>query len=315
MLVGPTAVGKTAISLQIAKALNCEIISGDSMQVYRRMDIGTAKLPADEREGVPHHLIDILEPDEPFSVSLFQKLCTEKIAEIGARGKLPFIVGGTGLYVESVCYGYSFQGDSGDEAFRERMRKLALEQGSAALHARLAEVDPASASRIHPNDKRRIIRALEVYELSGKPFSELQAQTRGAPKVSPYRLCLIGLTMEREKLYKRIEERVDAMIRDGLVEEVDALLKSGVPRDAVSMQGLGYKEIAAYLRGETDLPSAIEQLKRDTRRFAKRQLSWFRGMKDIVWVEKDAEEKNAELFKSICVIIAGKFDLDLEYIR
>ncbi len=304
VLVGPTAVGKTALSLQIAKALDAEIISGDSMQVYRRMDIGTAKLPPEERRGIPHHLIDILEPEEPFSVSLFQQLCTEKIDEIRSRGKLPFIVGGTGLYVESVCYGYSFRGDSGDEAFRERMKQFASAHGNEALHARLAEVDPVSAARIHPNDVRRVIRALEVFEATGIPFSETQGQKRGDPKESPYRLCLIGLTMDREMLYRRIEERVDAMIADGLVNEVEALLKSGVPRTAVSMQGLGYKEIAAYLCGETDLASAIALLKRDTRRFAKRQLSWFRGMPDISWFDTGGAEKNSDLFKSICAIIA-----------
>lgn len=315
VLVGPTAVGKTALSLQLAKALDAEIISGDSMQVYRRMDIGTAKLPPSEREGIPHHLIDILEPEEPFSVSMFQDLCTKKIAEIRSRGKLPFIVGGTGLYVESVCYGYSFQGDSGDEAFRERMQQFASERGAESLHARLAEVDPASAERIHPNDVRRVIRALEVYETTGRPLSESQAQKRGDPKTSPYRLCIIGLTMDRSALYRRIEERVDAMIADGLVDEVEALLRSGVPRTAVSMQGLGYKEIAACLCGEMDLPSAVTLLKRDTRHFAKRQLSWFRHMQDISWVDVSEAEKNSDLFRSICAIIAGKFLLNLEYIR
>lgn len=313
-LVGPTAVGKTALSLRVARALDCEIISGDSMQVYRRMNIGTAKLPPEQREGVPHHLIDILEPEEPFSVSMFQRLCTEKIREIHARGKLPFIVGGTGLYVESVCYGFDFQGDSGDEAFRARMRTFARERGAEALHARLAQVDPASAARIHPHDERRVIRALEVFETTGRPLSEAQAQTRKAPKTSPYRLCLIGLTMDRDMLYARINERVDAMIAEGLVEEVQGLLQSGVPRDAVSMQGLGYKEIAAYLRGETTLPEATELLKRDTRRFAKRQLSWFRHMQDLVWADAGGQGKNPDLFKSICAIIAGKFLLDLEYI-
>ncbi|WP_206424294.1 tRNA (adenosine(37)-N6)-dimethylallyltransferase MiaA [Cohnella candidum] len=315
VLVGPTAVGKTELSLRIAKAAGCEIISGDSMQVYRGMDIGTAKLPLEEREGIPHHLIDILDPEEPFSASIFQRLCEEKIREIVSRGKIPFIVGGTGLYVESVCYGFTFQGESGDEAFRARMQAFADEHGAEALHARLAQVDPGSAARIHPNDERRVIRALEVYETTGQTLSETQEQTRGARKESPYRLCLIGLTMDRAELYRRINARVDAMIEEGLVGEVKKLMEAGVPRSAVSMQGLGYKEIAAYLAGETDLPAAVELLKRDTRHFAKRQLSWFRHMQDLVWVEKDAEGKNSDLFNSICAIIAGKFLLDLEYIR
>lgn len=315
VLIGPTAVGKTALSLKIAKAADAEIISGDSMQVYRGMDIGTAKLMPGQRQGIPHHLIDILDPGEPFSVSHFQRLCAEKIEEIRARGKLPFIVGGTGLYIESVCYGYSFEGEPGDAAFRERMKQFAQEHGPEALHARLAELDPVTASRLHANDLRRVIRALEVIEATGRPFSEIQRQRRKDRKESPYNLCLIGLTMDRSLLYQRIDRRVDEMIAAGLVEEVDRLLKSGVPRSAVSMQGLGYKEIAAYLCGETDLSSAIERIKRDTRRFAKRQLSWFRGMEDIHWFETDdAAEKNPNLFRSICDIIAGKFQMNLEYI-
>jgi tRNA dimethylallyltransferase len=314
VLVGPTAVGKTALSLRIAQTFDCEIISGDSMQVYRRMDIGTAKLPPAEREGVPHHLIDIVEPQEPFSVSMFQQLCTDQIDDIHSRGKLPFIVGGTGLYVESVCYGYDFQGDTGDEVFRERMSDYAEKQGADALHARLAAVDPATAERLHPNDVRRVIRALEVYETTGLTLSQSQAQTRGDDKTSPYRLCLLGLTMDRAELYRRINQRVDTMMAEGLVAEVETLLKSGVPRSAVAMQGLGYKEIAAYVCGEADLPSAVELLKRDTRHYAKRQLSWFRRMKDLTWIDMDDAENSTDHFRSICAIIAGKFSLGLEYI-
>jgi len=314
VLAGPTAVGKTALSLRLARALDAEIISGDSMQVYRGMDIGTAKLPLDEREGIPHHLIDIMEPSEPFSVSRFQQLCAEKIAEIHARGKLPFLVGGTGLYIESVCYGYDFQGDSGDEALREQLRQYARIHGQQALHDRLASIDPASAARIHPNDERRVVRALEVWETTGRTLSDSQAQQRGDSKPSPYRLCLVGLGMERSALYRRINERVDAMLAEGLVPEVQSLLAAGIPRTAVSMQGLGYKEIAAYLAGETDYATAVDRLKRDTRHFAKRQLSWFRHMKDLTWVDVDGSKK-ADLFRTICAIIAGKFLLDLEYIR
>jgi len=314
VLVGPTAVGKTALSLELAAAFNAEIISGDSMQVYKGMDIGTAKLPLAERAGIPHHLIDIMEPDEPFSASRFQQLCAEKIAEIHGRGKLPFLVGGTGLYVESVCYGYDFQGDSGDEALRERLRQYALEHGEQALHDRLASVDPASAARIHPRDVRRVVRALEVWETTGRTLSESQAQQRGDSKPSPYRLCLIGLTMDRAVLYRRIDERVDAMLKEGLAREVRSLLEAGIPRTAVSMQGLGYKEIAAYLQGEMDEAAAIATLKRDTRHFAKRQLSWFRHMKELVWVDL-TETKKADLFRVICAIIAGKFLPNREYIR
>jgi len=314
VLVGPTAVGKTALSLQIAKKFNAEIISGDSMQVYRRMDIGTAKLMPDDREGVPHHLIDICEPGHPFSVSEFQSLCTDKIGEIHARGRLPFIVGGTGLYVESVCYGFQFQSQGADEVFREEMRLFAKDRGPEALHARLAAVDPATAAKLHFNDERRIIRALELFHLTGRPVSEVQEQSRGDDKPSPYKLCIIGLTTEREALYRRIEMRVDGMLEAGLVDEVRALLAEGVPRSAVSMRGLGYKEIAAYLAGEMDYAAAVTLLKRDTRHFAKRQLSWFRHMKALEWVEIGEQTKNNELFAAICAIIAGKFPFDLEYI-
>ncbi|THF74607.1 tRNA (adenosine(37)-N6)-dimethylallyltransferase MiaA [Cohnella fermenti] len=313
-LVGPTAVGKTALSLKLAKALGAEIISGDSMQVYRGMDIGTAKLPYEEREGVPHHLIDICDPSDTFSAADFQLRCEETIRDIQARGKLPFIVGGTGLYVEAVCYGYKFQEHGGDEQFRRSMSDYAKQFGAPALHERLAAVDPAAAAKLHPNDERRVVRALEVFETTGRPFSELQSQSRGDAKRSPYNLCLIGLTMEREKLYERINERVDQMLGQGLVEEVRGLLAQGVPASSVALQALGYKEIAMYLAGRLDYDSAVTLLKRDTRHFAKRQLSWFRHMKELRWVDLDTLPKNTELFKEICGIIAGKFPYDLEYI-
>ncbi len=314
VLVGPTAIGKTALSLRLAKALNAEIISGDSMQVYRRMNIGTAKLMPEEREGIPHHLIDICEPEHPFSVSEFQRLCTEAIQDITSRGKLPMIVGGTGLYVESVCYGFEFRERGADEAFREEMREYAATRGNDALHAKLAAVDPASAAKLHANDVGRVVRALEVFHLTGKPLSEQQEQSRGDDKRSPYRLCIVGLTMERAALYDRIERRIDEMLAAGLVDEVRELLDSGVPRDAISMRGLGYKEIAAYLAGEMDYEAAVELLKRDTRHFAKRQLSWFRHMKALEWVDADTAAKNNGLFAATCAIIAGKFPIDLEYI-
>ncbi|MFC5403705.1 tRNA (adenosine(37)-N6)-dimethylallyltransferase MiaA [Cohnella soli] len=314
VLVGPTAVGKTALSLQLAKALNAEVISGDSMQVYKRMDIGTAKLLEADREGIPHHLIDIREPDYPFSVSEFQVLCEETIADINARGKLPFIVGGTGLYVESVCYGFRFQDIGSDEPFREEMRALARAEGAQALHDRLRAIDPITAEKLHPNDEGRIIRALEVFRLTGKPLSASQDQSRGDDKTSPYRLCIIGLTMDREELYRRIDARVDSMLDEGLVDEVASLLKEGVPRASVAMRGLGYKEIVAYLEGEIDYEEAVRLLKRDTRHFAKRQLSWFRHMKGLEWVDIGDGAKKSDLFERVCDIIAGKFHIDIEYI-
>ncbi|WP_245600081.1 tRNA (adenosine(37)-N6)-dimethylallyltransferase MiaA [Paenibacillus harenae] len=296
------------MSLDIAKAWNAEIISGDSMQVYRGMDIGTAKIAPEEREGIPHHLIDICDPEEPYSAADFQAGAARAIGEIAARGKLPFIVGGTGLYVESVCYGYQFADNGSDEAFRLAQEQYALEYGADALHERLAEVDPQAAERLHPNDRRRVIRALEVHHLTGQTFSGQQA---GQKKESPYELCLIGLTMDRAELYRRIEQRVDLMMEMGLVEEVERLLARQLPPNAVAMQGLGYKEIAEYLHGNCTLEAAVERLKRDTRRFAKRQLSWFRHMKDIHWIDMGENFHNNLL--SIHGIIAGKFQVDLEY--
>ena len=303
-LVGPTAVGKTALSLDLAERFGCEIISGDSMQVYRRMDIGTAKIPPGERRGIPHHLIDIREPHEPFTVAEFQRLCAETIRDIVARGRIPLLVGGSGLYIEAVCYGFPLTEFAGDPDFRRRMQDFAAEQGPEALHRRLRDVDPDTAARLHPHDVRRIIRALEIYEATGKPMSEVQGQRRGEPKTSPYNLALVGLTMDREQLYARIDRRVDEMLANGLVREVADLLAAGVPRDATSMQAIGYKEIAAYLAGETDYGTAVATLKRNTRLYAKRQLSWFRRMPDLVWM--DVTEKKGNIFPNICDIITKK---------
>lgn len=310
VLVGPTAVGKTKLSIEIAKAFSCEIISGDSMQVYRGMDIGTAKISPAEMEGIPHHLIDVLSPDEPFSVALFQESCRELIPEIHRRGQLPFIVGGTGLYVESVCYEYQFTDVGADETFRAEMQALADEQGNEVLHARLAAVDAKSAERLHPNDVRRVIRALEIYHLSG---TTLSAGLESQNKQSPYNLCLIGLTMDRQMLYNRIEQRIDEMMNAGLVDEVRNLLEQGFTRDLISMQGLGYKEIAEHLEDGVPLEDAVNKLKRDTRRFAKRQLSWFRHMKDISWVDVSDYKNFSGNLEAVRAIIAGKFHLNLEY--
>jgi tRNA dimethylallyltransferase len=310
VLVGPTAVGKTKMSLSIAHQFNCEIISGDSMQIYRYMDIGTAKLPERQREGIPHHMIDIVDPDEPFSAADFQQMANTLIADIHRRGRLPFVVGGTGLYVEALCYGFEFTPSAGgDAAFREEMKEYAARNGAQALHDRLREVDPQTAERLHPNDQRRIIRALEIFRISGRPMSDWLARQA---KVSPYRLCLIGLSMERELLYRRIEQRVDEMIREGLVDEVQRLLDLGYSADLTSMQGLGYKEIVGYLRGEYSLEEAVQLLKRNTRRFAKRQLSWFRHMKEIQWVDVTETENFFAHLQEINAIIAGKFPFLLE---
>lgn len=280
------------------------------MQVYRGMDIGTAKITPEEMMGVPHHLIDTMDPNESFSVAIFQEYCQRLIPEITNRGRLPFIVGGTGLYVESVCYEYQFSPAGSDEQFRLEQTEYAEVHGAQALHDRLAAVDPASASKLHPNDQRRIIRALEIYHLTGETLS---AQLKGQTKTSPYDLCIIGLTMDRQLLYNRIEARIDLMMEQGLVEEVKGLLEQGYSPGLVSMQGLGYKEIAEYLRGDISLEEAVVKLKRDTRHFAKRQLSWFRHMKDIQWVDLGNGEYFSDNLRDIHAIIAGKFGEPLEY--
>lgn len=306
VLVGPTAVGKTKMSIELAKTFNAEIISGDSMQVYRQMDIGTAKIKPEEMNGIPHHLIDIHEPDYPYSVAEFQENCRHLIEDIHARGKLPFIVGGTGLYVESVCYNFQFSEVGSDEEFRKEQFDYADVHGPEKLHEKLREIDPPSAERLHPNDVRRVIRSLEIYHMTGMRQSD---QLAAQKKESPYDLCIVGLTMDRQMLYKRIEDRIDEMMEEGLVQEVAALLDHGVGPGCISMQGLGYKEIASYLRGEVPLETAVSELKRDTRRFAKRQLSWFRHMKDIHWVDMTDTANFSTSFAMIRDIIAEKLNL------
>ncbi|OGX61571.1 MAG: tRNA (adenosine(37)-N6)-dimethylallyltransferase MiaA, partial [Paenibacillus sp. RIFOXYA1_FULL_44_5] len=272
VLLGPTAVGKTRLSIEIAKQWNCEIISGDSMQIYRGMDIGTAKISTEEMAGVPHHMLNIHDPDYPFSVAEFQDRVKRLIEDIHARGRLPFIVGGTGLYIESVCYNFQFNEMQQDPDYREQLRQFAAQEGEQALHDLLQREDPQSAERLHPNDVKRIIRALEIKQFTGIPMSAQQEDDRS--KESPYNLCMIGLTMERDLLYERIEQRIDLMMKNGLADEVHNLLNTGYNEHMVSMQALGYKEIIGYLHGEYHLEDAIALLKRVTRRFAKRQLSW-----------------------------------------
>lgn len=311
VLLGPTAIGKTGLSVEIAKRYGCEIISGDSMQVYRGMDIGTAKITREDMQGVPHHMVDICEPDYPFSVAEFQERVRQLILDIGSRGAVPFIVGGTGLYIESICYDFQFSEVGSDEEFREEQRRFLEEHGPEALHARLADTDPGSAERLHANDTRRVIRALEVFQLTGRTLSE---QLAGQTRESPYNLCLIGLTMDRNFLYNRIEARIDQMMDEGLVDEVRRLMAAGLTRSHISMQGLGYKEIAAYLEKETTLEEAVRLLKRDTRHFAKRQLSWFRHMKEINWIEIPEHAKISPILHKFHEILAGKFEGLTEYI-
>ena len=281
VIIGPTAVGKTKLSIELAKRYNGEIISGDSMQIYRGMDIGTAKIKIEEMEGIPHHLIDIKEPDESFSVAEFQQLVRAKIAEISSKGKLPIIVGGTGLYIQSVIYDYQFSEAPADAKFRLQLEGRAKEIGNEALHEELTKVDPDSARQIHPNNVRRVIRALEIYHCTGKIMSD--AQNNQQPDLL-YETALIGLTMEREKLYERINTRVELMVSAGLLEEVSQLHKQGI-RDCQSIQAIGYKEIYDYLDGKVSFSEAVENLKQNSRRYAKRQLTWFRNKMDVEWFD------------------------------
>ncbi|WP_027356464.1 tRNA (adenosine(37)-N6)-dimethylallyltransferase MiaA [Desulfofundulus thermocisternus] len=281
VLVGPTAVGKTAVSVEVALKLGGEIVSADSMLVYRYMNIGTAKPTMEERRGIPHYMIDIIDPDESYSVALYQAQARQHIREIWERGKLPLLVGGTGLYIRSVIEPYHFTGAGVDEHFRSQLLKEAREKGAQALYQRLVEVDPETAAKVHPNNLKRVIRALEVYHLTGHPMSSALRQKGDGP---PYNTLIIGLTMDRQRLYQRIEARVEQMLEMGLVDEVRSLLKRGYSPYLTSMQGLGYKEIIAYLRGLSTIEEAIYLLKRNTRRFAKRQFTWFKRDPRINWI-------------------------------
>lgn len=284
ILTGPTAVGKTALSIALAKAIGGEIVSADSMQVYRHMDIGSAKITREEMAGVPHHLIDVLEPTEAFNVVIFQKLAKEAMAGIYERGHIPILVGGTGFYIQAVLYDIDFTENDEDTSLRRKLEAFAEREGAEALYERLKAVDPASCESIHAHNVKRVIRALEFYEKTGQPISahnEVQRQN-----VSPYRFVYFVLNDRREEIYSRIDLRVEQMVAAGLVEEVQRLKEMGCTKDMVSMQGLGYKEILRYLEGELTLEEAIYLIKRETRHFAKRQLTWFRREKEVIWVEK-----------------------------
>ena len=285
VLTGPTAVGKTKLSISLAKAINGEILSADSMQVYRYMDIGSAKITPEEMQGVPHHMIDILDPWEPFNVVVFQEKCEQCLAGIYERGHIPIVTGGTGFYIQALLKDVDFTENEEDPAYRLELERLAQERGAEYLHEMLRRVDPDSADSIHPNNRKRVIRALEFYRQTGMPISEhnrLESQ-----KDSAYQSCYFVLNDLRDRLYRRIDERVDEMVEMGLAEEVEGLRKMGCTRDMVSMQGLGYKELFAYLEGETTLEEAVAAVKLNTRHFAKRQLTWFRREKDVIWVNKN----------------------------
>ena len=285
ILTGPTAVGKTKASIGLAKAIGGEIISADSMQVYRHMDIGSAKITKEEMADVPHYLIDVLEPEEEFHVVRFQQMAKAAMADIYSRGKIPIIVGGTGFYIQALLYDIDFTENEGDSVYREKLEALAKEKGAAYLHGQLAMVDPKSAEEIHANNIKRVIRALEFYHQTGQKISEHNERER--QKESPYQFCYFVLHDRRECLYARIDQRGDQMIRNGLVQEVQTLKERGCTKQMVSMQGLGYKEIFSYLEGDCSLEEAVYIIKRDTRHFAKRQLTWFKRERDVIWVQKD----------------------------
>lgn len=295
VLSGPTAVGKTKLSIALAKAVGGEIVSADSMQVYRYMDIGSAKITKEEMQNVPHHMIDILDPWEDFSVAVFKERCERCLPGIYERGHIPIITGGTGFYVQALLRDIDFT-DSGtdgrteepERTYRLSLEAMAEEKGSAYLHDRLKEIDPASARAIHPNNIKRVIRALEYFYLTGEPISRHNEREREKP--SAYVSCYFVLNDLRERLYEKIEQRVDYMLEQGLVAEVEKIRELGCHRGMISMQGLGYKEILAYLEGESTLEEAVSLLKRNTRHFAKRQLTWFRRERNVIWVNKNEFE-------------------------
>ena len=291
-IVGPTALAKSKLALKLAQRFNGEIVSADSRQVYRYMDIGTAKPSLEERNLVHHHLIDVVDPDHDFSLALFQKLANQALEVISRRDKIPFLVGGSGLYIWALLEGWTLPQVPPDPEFRRGLEARAQAEGSIVLYEELQELDPVAAERIDPKNIRRVIRALEVYQATGMPFSQLHQK-----QPPPFQILIIGLTAERDELYRRIDSRTDDMIERGLVEEVKGLLQRGYSLSLPSMSGLGYKQIGMFLQGELDLPSAIEQVKYETHRFARHQYAWFRlGDERIHWFDI---KKNEELVKAL----------------
>ncbi len=290
ILTGPTAVGKTELSIELAKLIDGSIVSADSMQVYRSMDIGSAKIRQDEMQGIRHYLIDELSPMEEFNIVRFQEMAERALNEIYAQGRIPIIVGGTGFYIQALLYDICFENQDPDETLRRELESYAREYGAHALHERLLPIDPVSYETIHENNVKRVIRALEYYEKTKEPISRHNEQER--KKTSPYNFAYFVLTDDRGRLYRRIDARVDRMLEDGLVEEVKRLKAMGCTRDMVSMQGLGYKEILDYLDGKMTLEEASYIIKRETRHFAKRQITWFKRERDVIWLDKQVYHYN-----------------------
>lgn len=294
VIVGPTAVGKTYVSIELAKKLGTEIISADSMQIYKGMDVGTAKIKTEEMQGIKHHMIDLIYPDENYSVSDFKREAEKNIDEIISRGKVPVIVGGSGLYVNSLIYDLDFSNAKSNEKLRDYYTYYHKEHGEDALYEKLKKIDPESAEKIHKNNVKRVIRALEVYDLTGRKFSETNTDIR--KKSSKYDFILIGLSMDRKILYERINQRVDKMINEGLVEEVKSLLDKGFEKNLISMQAIGYKEIIEFLEGNITFEEAVNILKQNTRHFAKRQFTWFLKDENVKWFDiEDVNKIDASL--------------------
>lgn len=306
IITGPTAVGKTEASILLAKKINGEIISADSMQVYKGMDIGTAKITKDEMMGVPHHLIDILSPEQDFNVYTFQQLAKTAVDDICSRGKIPILAGGTGFYIQALLYGISFKEEA--NTYRLELEKILEEKGNLYLHAMLEEVDPASANIIHPNNIKRVIRALEFYQETGEPISKHNETER--QKESQFQSAYFVLNMPREQLYERINLRIDKMLADGLLQEVTTLKEMGVKKEMTSMQGIGYKEVLDYLNGETSYEEMVYLLKRDTRHFAKRQITWFKREKDVIWMDKTKYQDAIELSDDLVRISKEKLQIE-----
>lgn len=306
ILTGPTAVGKTNLSIRLAKAVGGEIISADSMQVYKHMDVGSAKITREEMEGIPHHLIDILEPFEDFNVVAFQDYCVRAMEEIHSRGHVPILVGGTGFYIQAVLRDIDFTENEDDTTYRRALAEIAEKSGPQTLHDMLREVDEASAEAIPAGNVKRVIRALEYYKLTGEPISVHNERERA--RENAYNACYFVLNDDRDKLYERIDKRVDLMLKQGLVDEVKHLKDMGCKRGQTGMQGLGYKEILDFLDGDCTLEEAVYLIKRDTRHFAKRQLTWFRREKDVIWLNRpEFPGGDEDILKYMLEIIERRF--------
>lgn len=290
VIAGPTAVGKTDLSIELAKVLHTEIISADSVQIYQQLNIGSAKPTVDEMQGIPHHLLDFVDPKDAFSVSDFEKMAKEKIHELHGKDKIPIISGGTGLYINSLIYDMNFGTSQVDEVFRSEMERLASEKGNLSVYEKLQEIDPKAAQRIHPNNVRRVIRALEINQITGKSAEDFSVDPK---KNSEYEVILIGLTRPRDILYDRINKRVEIMLNNGLLEEVKKLKKSGLDDSYQSMQGIGYKEVLEYLDGKVTYETMVDEIQKGSRHYAKRQLTWFKRYPDMYWL--DLQEKTTQM--------------------